>query len=78
MGAFDDCHLEKVESSQGGNVPSPEGGCHCLCLHGHPGVLCTTQLVVIFQAGLLEIMALSAEIPPESLPLGIDYPPQLA
>ncbi len=60
------------------NAPAQDDGCQCLCHQ-----FFTAQAVLPLSAapaiyGPADFVAQRDEFPPEAVPLGIDYPPQLA
>lgn len=78
------CAGEKQEqashgkSDSGKKAPLGERGCHCLChqIYAGSSLECPSLAPTALQCA--EVVRHGDEFPPEAVPLGIDYPPQLA
>lgn len=80
----DCCHQaqqEQLQNGEPGDGSAPAGGtagCECSCHTGFAAPLVERMGAPAVEPGVRERFVIRDEIPPETVPLGIDHPPQLA
>ena len=73
------CANEKQEQvGHGKSAPAADDGCQCLCHKIFSNVSATPVRLPILVLVLQEVRLTADEFPPDAVPRGIDYPPQLA
>jgi hypothetical protein len=75
-----DCHDEQRQemTGHGDSHSSPEGDCHCVCHHNFSDTLVIPPSAAAIPPVVRTTFLLVDEFPPDTVPPGIDYPPQLA
>ena len=73
------CANEQQEQVwHGKSAPAEDDGCQCLCHKVFSNVSAKPVRLPVLVLALQEVRLPSDEFPPDTEPLGIDYPPQLA
>jgi hypothetical protein len=82
---LDDCcheaqqeRAQKGEHGHGGAPASGADGCQCSCHTGFAAPVVVGLGAPAVERAATERFVIRDEIPPETVPLGIEYPPQLA
>jgi len=82
---FDDCcesrasaKVEQVKASKEQKQPDESHHCECLCHQIFTASGSTSVTVTRADLVAVELLVCVNEFPPDALPLGIDYPPQLS
>ena len=73
------CEEKQTErASHGKSAPVQDDGCQCLCHKIFSNVSPTPVRLPVLALVLQTVRWPAGEFPPDAVPVGIDYPPQLA
>ena len=79
-----DCESEKQEQTtqsdthSGKDAPAEKGDCQCLCHQIFTTQAAAPVRIASGTPGVADYLVQPDEFPPDAVPLGIEYPPQLA